>query len=45
VRMPGERGLKLRERQLAQGVELHPETMPALVPWADKLGVELPGSI
>jgi len=45
VRMPGERGLKLRERQLAEGVALHPETMPALVPWAEKLGVELPSAV
>jgi LDH2 family malate/lactate/ureidoglycolate dehydrogenase len=42
VRLPGERGLKLRERQLVEGVALHPETMPALVPWAEKLGVPLP---
>ncbi|HSD52737.1 MAG TPA: Ldh family oxidoreductase [Burkholderiales bacterium] len=42
VRLPGERGLKLRALQLAEGVVLHPETMPALVPWAEKLGVPLP---
>jgi len=42
VRLPGERGLKLHERQLVEGVALHPETMPALVPWAEKLGVPLP---
>ena len=42
VRMPGERGLKLRAQQLVDGVGLHPETMPALVPWAERLGVELP---
>jgi L-lactate dehydrogenase len=42
VRMPGERGLKLRERQLADGVALHPQIMPSLAPWAEKLGVPLP---
>jgi L-lactate dehydrogenase len=42
VRLPGERGLKLRARQLAEGVRLHPETMPALLPWAEKLGVAAP---
>jgi LDH2 family malate/lactate/ureidoglycolate dehydrogenase len=45
VRMPGERGLKLRERQLAEGVALHPETMPALLPWAEKLGTAVPNPL
>lgn len=44
VRMPGERGLKLRAHQLAEGLALHPETMPALAPWAEKLGVAEPSS-
>lgn len=42
VRMPGERGLKLRTQQQAEGVTLHPEIMPSLRPWAEKLGVALP---
>jgi L-lactate dehydrogenase len=42
VRLPGERGLRLRERQLAEGVELYPSIMPALSPWAEKLGVAPP---
>jgi LDH2 family malate/lactate/ureidoglycolate dehydrogenase len=42
VRMPGERGLQLRRRQQAEGVALHPEIMPGLKPWAEKLGVDLP---
>jgi LDH2 family malate/lactate/ureidoglycolate dehydrogenase len=42
VRLPGERGLRLRERQLAEGVELYPSIMPALLPWAAKLGVPPP---
>jgi LDH2 family malate/lactate/ureidoglycolate dehydrogenase len=45
VRLPGERGLALRERQLAEGVALHPETMPALAPWAEKLAVAVPDPV
>lgn len=40
VRLPGETGLRRRREQLAAGVELHPATLPALLPWARKLGVE-----
>ncbi len=42
VRLPGERGLARRTHQLMNGVELHPDIMPALLPWAEKLGVRLP---
>lgn len=42
VRMPGERGLALRKRQLAEGVVLYPGIMDALLPWAEKLGVATP---
>jgi L-lactate dehydrogenase len=42
VRMPGERGLALRKRQLADGVMLYPGIMDALTPWAKKLGVAMP---
>ena len=42
VRLPGERALKLRGEQLAQGVRLHPSIMPAIAPWAQKLDVSLP---
>ncbi|MEK9971137.1 MAG: Ldh family oxidoreductase, partial [Ferrovibrio sp.] len=45
VRMPGERGLKLRDQQRADGVTLHPEIMPGLRPWSEKLGIELPAAI
>lgn len=44
VRLPGESGLKRRAGQLAQGVELHASIMPALAPWAQKLGVKMPAS-
>lgn len=39
VRLPGQRGLALRARQLAEGVTLHPGIMDSLRPWAEKLGV------
>jgi LDH2 family malate/lactate/ureidoglycolate dehydrogenase len=42
VRLPGEAGLRRREKQLADGVELYPGIMPALAPWSEKLGVAPP---
>jgi LDH2 family malate/lactate/ureidoglycolate dehydrogenase len=42
VRLPGERALKLMREQRAQGVALHPTILPALAPWAAKLGIALP---
>lgn len=39
VRLPGEAGLRKREAQLAAGVALHPCILPAITPWAKKLGV------
>lgn len=42
VRLPGERALKLAREQRAQGVVLHPAILPALEPWAKKLGVSIP---
>jgi len=45
VRLPGERGLARRREQLANGVALHPDILPALTPWADKLGVALPPAL
>jgi LDH2 family malate/lactate/ureidoglycolate dehydrogenase len=45
VRLPGERGLARRRRQLAEGVELHPTILPALLPWAARLNVGLPASL
>ena len=44
VRLPGERGLALKRRALAEGVRLYPGIMSALQPWAEKLGVALPGA-
>jgi len=42
VRLPGERGMRLRAQGLVEGVALHPETMPSLLSWAEKLRVEPP---
>jgi L-lactate dehydrogenase len=42
VRLPGAGALQARTRQLQDGVELHPRILPALVPWAARLGVGLP---
>ena len=42
VRLPGENGLRRRAEQLAHGVDLHASILPALTPWAEKLGVPLP---
>jgi len=42
VRLPGEAGLRRRADQLANGVELHPDILPALAPWAQRFGVPLP---
>ena len=42
VRMPGERGLVRRRDQLAHGVALHADILPALEPWSTKLSVQMP---
>ena len=45
VRVPGESGMKRRREQLANGVALYPAIMPAIEPWAAKLGIGLPLAI
>lgn len=42
VRIPGEKGLGLADKQRHAGVALYPSIMPSLEPWAKKLGVALP---
>jgi LDH2 family malate/lactate/ureidoglycolate dehydrogenase len=42
VRLPGEQGLALAERQRAAGVALYPSILESLAPWARKLGVAMP---
>jgi L-lactate dehydrogenase len=45
VRLPGEAALARRTRQLRDGVALYAATMPALAPWAERLGIEPPAMI
>ncbi|MCC7548525.1 MAG: Ldh family oxidoreductase [Burkholderiales bacterium] len=45
VRLPGERALQRRTVQLLDGVSLHPSIMPALAPWAGKLGSAAPAPL
>jgi len=45
VRMPGDEALARRRAQLARGIALHPGIMPALRPWAEKLGVKCPAAL
>jgi L-lactate dehydrogenase len=44
VRLPGEAGMARLKEQREKGVALYPTIMPALVPWAEKLGVAVPKS-
>ena len=45
VRLPGEAGMRRYREQTANGVALYPAIMPALAPWAGKLGVALPAPV
>ena len=45
VRLPGEKGYALMERQRGEGVALHPGIMEALQPWAEKLKVGMPAAL
>jgi hypothetical protein len=45
VRIPGERALALKRRQLAEGVAVSPLILPALELWALKLGVAVPAAL
>jgi L-lactate dehydrogenase len=42
VRLPGEAAMRRLRAQTSDGVALYPTIMPALLPWAQKLGVEAP---
>ena len=44
VRVPGEAGLRRRDEQLKQGIELYPSILPSLESWSKKLGVPLPAA-
>jgi len=45
VRLPGDGALARKRAALQDGVELFPTIMPALQPWAEKSGAQLPGPI
>ncbi len=45
VRLPGERGLARRRDQLAHGVALHADILPALEEWSTRLSVPMPGPL
>ena len=45
VRVPGQRAWRRRQDQLENGVELYPTIMQDLMPWAEKLGVNMPRKI
>jgi L-lactate dehydrogenase len=45
VRLPGERALARKRAQLADGLTLHPGIVPALEPWAARLGVPMPAPL
>jgi LDH2 family malate/lactate/ureidoglycolate dehydrogenase len=45
VRLPGERALRLYRAQRTDGVALYPDILPALAPWAERLGVPPPAGI
>jgi len=45
VRLPGESGLRRREKQLKEGVELYPSILPSLQTWSEKLGVAEPKAV
>lgn len=45
VRLPGQRGLARKREQLRDGVVLQPDIVPALEPWAQRLGVPMPAAI
>jgi LDH2 family malate/lactate/ureidoglycolate dehydrogenase len=45
VRLPGESGLRRREQQTKDGVELYPGILPSLRAWSEKLGVPAPKAL
>jgi LDH2 family malate/lactate/ureidoglycolate dehydrogenase len=45
VRLPGHAGLAAREKQLKEGVGLHPVIKPALEPYCEKFGLSFPKAL
>lgn len=45
IRLPGERALAERERQLVHGIALSDEVLSRMQPWAERLNVTIPGPL
>jgi L-lactate dehydrogenase len=45
VRLPGESGLRKREVQLKQGIELYASILPALQAWSEKWSIPVPAAL
>ena len=45
VRLPGERGLRLKAGAASMGLQLHPSIMPMLQPWADRWQIAKPATL
>lgn len=45
VRLPGERALSRRRRQIQEGIDLTHTIVPALTPWAQRFGVAMPAPL
>ncbi|WP_159712550.1 Ldh family oxidoreductase [Geminicoccus flavidas] len=45
VRLPGQAAMAKKRQAMAEGAVLHHAIMPALLPWADRLGVKAPEPI
>ena len=45
VRLPGQRGLERKRKALADGVELYPGILDALVPFAEKWSIRVPAAM
>jgi len=42
VRIPGHAALARKHEQLSHGVNLHPDILPSLTPWATRYGIRIP---
>jgi LDH2 family malate/lactate/ureidoglycolate dehydrogenase len=42
TRLPGSQALRKKRQAMTEGVALHPSIIPALAPWAEKLGIAMP---
>jgi LDH2 family malate/lactate/ureidoglycolate dehydrogenase len=45
VRVPGDRALEMKAKQLREGILLYPTILPGLKKWADAYGVTIPSTV